>query len=119
MATDIELDRALVAISATLNDQRLSEYDPDRVQGLVTGATGNIGTSVLRALADEPRVRSIVGIARRTPAMVWPKTTWARADISRDDLEQHFRDADAVVHLAWLIQPSRDMAALEATNLYG
>ena len=86
---------------------------------VVVGATGNIGTSVLRALADEPRVRSIVGIARRTPAMVWPKTTWARADISRDDLEQHFRDADAVVHLAWLIQPSRDMAALEATNLYG
>ena len=86
---------------------------------VVVGATGNVGTSVLRALADEPRVRSIVGIARRAPQMVWPKTSWVKADISRDELEPHFRGVDVVVHLAWLIQPSRDMATLEATNVLG
>jgi UDP-glucose 4-epimerase len=86
---------------------------------VVTGATGNVGTSLLRALAEDPRVESIVGIVRRPPATAWPKTSWVKADISRDDLDQHFSGADAVVHLAWLIQPSRDLATLTATNVEG
>jgi nucleoside-diphosphate-sugar epimerase len=86
---------------------------------VVTGATGNVGTSLLRALVHEPRVESIVGLARRRPEMVWPKTSWVQADVSRDDLRPHFEGADAIVHLAWLIQPSRDMATLRATNVEG
>ncbi|MEA2444970.1 MAG: UDP-glucose 4-epimerase [Thermoleophilales bacterium] len=85
----------------------------------ITGATGNVGTSLLHALAGEERVESIVGVARRRPSMEWPKTTWVEADVSRDDLEPHFRGADCVVHLAWLIQPSRDEATLYATNVEG
>ncbi|HEX8074111.1 MAG TPA: NAD-dependent epimerase/dehydratase family protein [Thermoleophilaceae bacterium] len=86
---------------------------------VVVGASGNVGTSLLHALARDPQVESILGIARRRPAMSWPKTEWAQADISRDDLAPHLRGADAVVHLGWLIQPSRDQAVLEATNLEG
>jgi nucleoside-diphosphate-sugar epimerase len=86
---------------------------------VITGATGNVGTSLLHALAGEDRVESILGIARRRPAMEWPKTSWVQADVSRDALEQHFRGADVVVHLAWLIQPSRDQAKLHATNVEG
>jgi nucleoside-diphosphate-sugar epimerase len=86
---------------------------------VVTGATGNVGTSVLHALASDPAVDSVLGIARRLPEMSFPKTDWAAADITRDPLEPLFRDADAVVHLAWLIQPSRDMATLRATNVEG
>jgi len=88
---------------------------------VVVGATGNVGTSVLHALAADERVDSIVGIARRRPSLSWPKTTWVEADISKDDgeLERHFRGSDCVVHLAWLIQPSRDEATLYATNVDG
>src|SRR4051812_39503380 len=88
---------------------------------VVTGATGNVGTSVLHALAGEEQVTEIVGIARRRPSLSWPKTTWVEADISQDDgkLERHFRGADCVVHLGWLIQPSRDEATLYATNVDG
>src|SRR2546423_522607 len=50
---------------------------------VVVGATGNVGTSLLRALTDEPRVRSVVGIARRLPAMAWPETEWIAAEIRR------------------------------------
>jgi UDP-glucose 4-epimerase len=85
----------------------------------VTGASGNVGTSLLRSLAGEDLVESVVGIARRRPEGAFPKTTWVRADVSRDELEPHFRGADAVVHLAWLIQPSRDEATLRATNVDG
>jgi UDP-glucose 4-epimerase len=89
------------------------------VRVVVVGATGNVGTSVLRSLAREPGVDEIVGIARRTPPLSWPKTSWVRADIVRDDLVPHFRGADAVVHLAWLIQPSRDQRTVRTVNVEG
>lgn len=83
------------------------------------GASGNAGTSVLSALADEPAVDSVLGIARRVPSLALPKVEWTRADVTRDVLEPLFRGADAVVHLAWLIQPSRDGETLHATNVDG
>ena len=86
---------------------------------VVTGASGNVGTSVLRSLADEPKVDEIVGIARRLPAMSWPKVKWVQADVVKDDLVRRFEGADAVVHLAWLIQPSRDEEQLHAVNVEG
>jgi UDP-glucose 4-epimerase len=86
---------------------------------VITGATGNVGTALLRALADEPAVDAIVGIARRRPASSAPKTTWVRADVVHDDLEPHLLGADAVVHLAWLIQPSRDERVTRAVNVEG
>jgi UDP-glucose 4-epimerase len=86
---------------------------------VVTGATGNVGTSVLRVLADDAAVDEIVGIARRRPAWTPPRTRWVSADVARDNLRQLFAGADVVVHLAWLIQPSRDAATLERVNVHG
>jgi nucleoside-diphosphate-sugar epimerase len=86
---------------------------------VITGATGNAGTSLIDALSGEDRVDSIVGIARRVPDISLPKTEWVSADVARDDLNVHFRGADVVVHLAWLIQPSRDLNVLRETNVEG
>jgi UDP-glucose 4-epimerase len=86
---------------------------------VVVGASGNAGTSLLAALAGEDAVESVVGLCRRRPEARFPKTTWVEADIERDALEPHFRGADAVVHLAWRIQPSRDLASLRRTNVEG
>ena len=86
---------------------------------VVIGATGNVGTSLLGALGREERVTSILGLARRLPRAEFAKTTFAAADITRDDLVSHLRGADCVVHLAWLIQPSRDKATLWRTNVDG
>jgi UDP-glucose 4-epimerase len=86
---------------------------------VITGATGNVGTSVLRSLAADPRVEEIVGIARRRPDLEHPRTRWVAADVAEVDLRPFFADADAVIHLAWLIQPSRDGAELERVNVHG
>src|SRR5215217_7285323 len=86
---------------------------------VVTGATGNVGTSVVTALGRDERVSEIVGLSRRPPAWNSPRTRWVAADITTAPLEEHFAGADAVVHLAWLIQPSRDERTLEATNVHG
>lgn len=85
----------------------------------ITGATGNCGTSLVRALAADDAVTSIVGIARRRPNWAPPKTTWVQADVVRDDLRPHFEGADVVVHLAWLIQPSRDQRVTWTVNVDG
>jgi UDP-glucose 4-epimerase len=86
---------------------------------VVTGATGNVGTSVVAALARDPRVEEIVGIARRLPRLTFPNTRWVQADVATSRLTDLFRDAHAVIHLAWVIQPSRDERALEAVNVTG
>jgi len=87
---------------------------------VVTGATGNVGTSLLDALGADDAVQSIVGLARRLPSgPPPPKVEWRRADIVHDDLAAHFRGADCVVHLAWLIQPSRDRNQTWLVNVHG
>jgi UDP-glucose 4-epimerase len=86
---------------------------------VVIGATGNVGTSVLRSLASEPSVDEIYGIARRLPPMDFAKTAWIAADVSTDDLAPYFQGADAVIHLAWQIQPSRDEERLYRANVVG
>jgi UDP-glucose 4-epimerase len=85
----------------------------------IVGATGNVGTSLIRRLQQNPGVESIVGIARRKPTVEWRKVTWAQADISESDLRPLFEGVDAVVHLAWLIQPSRDESITRKANVDG
>ena len=85
----------------------------------ITGATGNIGSSLIEACRDDESIEEIVGIARRRPTWDPPKTSWVEADVTVDDLVRHFRGADAVVHLAWAIQPSRDFDLLARTNVEG
>jgi len=87
---------------------------------VVTGATGNIGTSLLAELGARPEVDEVVGIARRVPSTAPPpKVTWAQADVVTDDLATMLAGADAVCHLAWAIQPSRDLATLQRVNVVG
>jgi UDP-glucose 4-epimerase len=86
---------------------------------VVTGASGNVGTSVIEALGRESQVEEIVGIARRVPEVEYPKVEWVGADVTSDALEPLFDGADAVVHLAWAIQPSRDEAVTERINVEG
>ena len=86
---------------------------------VVLGATGNVGTSVLAELAKSADVEQIVGVARRLPAARFAKTTFLRADVATDDLAPIFAGADAVIHLAWLIQPGRDESITRPVNVTG
>jgi UDP-glucose 4-epimerase len=86
---------------------------------VVTGASGNVGTSVLEALGAEPKVKEIVGVARRIPEVEMPKVEWVGADVVSEPLVPIFEGADAVIHLAWAIQPSRDEATTERINVLG
>jgi UDP-glucose 4-epimerase len=87
---------------------------------VVVGGSGNVGTSVLEALGEEPLIEEIVGVARRRPELDMPKTRWVEADVTdRAAMVEAFQGANAVIHLAWAIQPSRDEATLERINVRG
>jgi UDP-glucose 4-epimerase len=86
---------------------------------VVTGASGNVGTSLLRSLSHEPAVDSVLGLCRRVPKASFPKTEWRAVDVANSPLRPHFQGADAVVHLAWLIQPARDQALVRSVNVDG
>ena len=87
---------------------------------VVTGASGNVGTSVLEVLEQDPQVTSVVGVCRRVPSDWRPsKVTWVGADVAQDPLDEVFAGADAVVHLAWLFQPTHDPLVTWRNNVLG
>jgi nucleoside-diphosphate-sugar epimerase len=86
---------------------------------VVTGATGNVGSSVIDSLCADPSIDAVVGVARRLPSIRPAKVTWVAADVGLDPLDGLVRGADVVVHLAWMIQPQRDQATLLRTNVVG
>jgi nucleoside-diphosphate-sugar epimerase len=86
---------------------------------VITGATGNVGTALVRALASDESIDEVVGVARRPAPGSFPCTRFAQRDVTRDDLRGVIAGADAVVHLAWEIQPSRDRDRLWHSNVLG
>ncbi|WP_127542880.1 NAD-dependent epimerase/dehydratase family protein [Actinoplanes sp. OR16] len=87
---------------------------------VIVGASGNAGTALLRRLSSEPGVEA-VGVSRRVPPD--PPIEWHSADVGEDDATERltpiFGGADAVVNLAWQIQPSHDQRRLYRTNVLG
>jgi nucleoside-diphosphate-sugar epimerase len=90
---------------------------------VVTGASGNVGTALLRRLAADGH--EAVGISRRHPPDEPPfaGVPWHQIDLGARSapaaLTEAMRGADAVVHLAWMIQPCHDREALRRANQDG
>jgi len=92
------------------------------VRIVITGASGNAGTALLRRLAGR---HELVGLSRRRPPAAAPydAVEWVTLDLGGagvgEPLRQAFAGADAVVHLAWAIQPQRRPAVLRRVNQGG
>ncbi len=78
----------------------------------ITGPTGDIGRSVVRALERSKEVGRIIGMARRPfdPAdHGWKRTEYRQGDVlDRGSVDELVAGADVVLHLAFLIFGSHD-----------
>lgn len=107
----------------------MTEFSPGHLQGAtvaVTGASGNVGTALLRRLtAPSSGVTEVRGLARRIPPELAPYdgVRWFAADLGTPDSEAvlgEFLDgADVVIHLAWALQPGREPELLRRVNVDG
>lgn len=90
---------------------------------VVTGLSGNVGTAMLRRLAET--AHDVVGVVRRPPEPVdvYGEATWRGIDLADPDaaplLREVFDGADAVVHLAWGFQPTRNTSYLTRSGVGG
>ena len=107
----------------------MAELSCNRLQGLtvaVTGASGNVGTALLRRLtAPDAGVAQVRGLARRQPPDTAPYdgVDWHLTDLgqagSEEVLTRFLDGVDAVVHLAWALQPGRRPEQLRQVNVEG
>ncbi len=98
-----------------------SAAEPRGLTVAITGPTGDIGRSLVRALERSREVGRIIAMARRPfdPAAAGlRKTEYRQADVlDRDAVAELVADADVVVHLAFLIMGGLDET--RAVNLMG
>ena len=89
----------------------------------VTGPTGTFGAGLVPLLQDDDRIGRVIGIARRPfdPAeRGWTKMDYRQGDV-RDPatLGEAFRDADVVVHLAFLVVGNASRSTARSINVEG
>ncbi|GAA4265002.1 NAD-dependent epimerase/dehydratase family protein [Frondihabitans peucedani] len=92
---------------------------------VVVGATGNVGTAILTRFQNEPGVE-LVGVARRAPrddAPPYVGVEWHALDVgvsgAVERLTPVFEGADAVVCVAWALQPNHDERRMHRTDVTG
>ncbi len=89
----------------------------------VTGPTGTFGFGLMPLLQADDRSARIVGIARRPfdpSEHGWTKMEYRQGDVRDPDaLEEAFRDADVVVHLAFMITGTGSRQTIREINIDG
>ena len=92
---------------------------------VIVGASGNVGTALLRNLARRSDRGPVIGICRRPPTAERPYdiATWRSVDVAdpraADELTALLQPDDVVVNLAWGFQPTRDTEQLERVGVGG
>lgn len=85
----------------------------------IVGATGNVGSRLLEVLVTDPAVERVVAIARRKPPTLPPGAEWRQADLDQRLPDGLLDGCSAVVHLAWLFQPSHAPQVTWNANVIG
>lgn len=86
---------------------------------VLTGASGDFGTALLRGLVLRDEVDHVVALARSPLRVRDPKIEQRKLDLATDDLTEAFEGADAVIHCAFVVEEPRDKDSARLVNVDG
>lgn len=86
---------------------------------VVTGGSGQLGSRVLRRLAEEPAIESITSIDLRPPMVASPKILAVPGDVRDPDLGRRLTAHDALVHLAFVVAKACPRPEMDDINVSG
>jgi UDP-glucose 4-epimerase len=89
---------------------------------VITGGSGYIGGRLTELLTGRDETERVVNVDVRAPAVPWPKTEFVQADVRerariRALLERE--QPDALIHLAFLLNPIRDEGLMYDIDVNG
>jgi UDP-glucose 4-epimerase len=85
----------------------------------VTGGSGQLGSLVLRRLADERSIKSIVAVDLRPPLVASSKIEDWRIDIRDENLAERLKGCDVLIHLAFLVAKRGKREEQDSVNVKG
>jgi nucleoside-diphosphate-sugar epimerase/putative sterol carrier protein len=89
------------------------------VNVVVTGGSGQLGSLIVANLIADRRVKRVVTIDLRPPALVSPKLVHHTLDIRHSGLAERLAFADALVHLAFLVTQPAPTEEMVSVNVAG
>ena len=92
------------------------------VRYLITGGSGYIGGRLIDELSAREETELIVIVDVAAPKRQWPKTQFVKGDVrdrhaTRELLQRH--EIDALVHLAFILDPIHDEAKMYDVDVNG
>jgi nucleoside-diphosphate-sugar epimerase len=86
----------------------------------ITGAGGQLGRRLVRALDADPAVTRIVGLDRSPPRGLVPsRFEYRPVDVRDTDWDSALAGVDVLVHLAFVVDPVHDLDEMRASNVVG
>ena len=85
----------------------------------VTGAAGYVGGRLIADLCADERVERVLGFDVEAPSYKHRKFVFDEIDVRNATLRSRFQGVDAVVHLAFIMDPIKDEAKMRDVNLNG
>ncbi len=85
----------------------------------VTGAAGYIGSRLLGVLCSDDRVDRVLAFDVREPQNLPGKIVFDTVDVRNPHMEARLRGVDAVVHLAFVMNPIKDETSMRDVNVNG
>jgi nucleoside-diphosphate-sugar epimerase/alpha-beta hydrolase superfamily lysophospholipase len=85
----------------------------------VTGAAGDFGTAILRALIEDDRAAEVVGLDLAPLRVGHSKLRAEVRDVRSDRLADAFEGCEAVIHLAFILIPGHEPAEAHSINQDG
>jgi len=85
----------------------------------VTGASGYVGSRLVRALCADERVETVLGFDLRPPDFRSDKFVFDVVDLRDERLASRLTGVDVVVHLAFVMDPIEDQAEMRDVNVNG